>query len=505
MIREASPRPGAFDLVVVLVAIAVAIALRAWILSSSIGRVDGDEAVVGLMARGIIDGEHPVFFWGQAYGGSLEAGFVALVFAVLGPSALSLKVVPITLAAVTAVLLWRVARRVVDPAAAPFAGALFLLYPPAFVWWSTKERGFYWVSVVCVVAGLLLVFRIAQQVPDPRRADIAALGFVLGIGVWTSPQTLFVLAPALCWLLLRARERLAAFWVAVPALLVGSLPWIVWNAAHDFASLRQPDAAVPSTYLDRLDLFFSRLLPTALGVRRAYTGAWLFGPAIGVTLYVATLMAFAVLAMHTRRRWSTPLGALVSVAIAYPFLFAIPSTSYHVAEPRYALMLAPVIVLLLASALRGRQTRAVAVVLAALLAVGTVDAAIDVATVNPYAVDLVPPRLAPLERVLEREDIDRVYADYWIAYPLTFETDERIVASPVDAVRSVEFERAAAAAPRTTFVVFRDHPRDEALRGALDAHRLHYEHVDAGPFSVYMLETRVNPRMFKRVWALPSP
>jgi hypothetical protein len=45
---------------------------------------------------------------------------------------------------------------------------------------------------------------------------------------------------------------------------------------------------------------------------------------------------------------------------------------------------------------------------------------------------LVPADFAPLVAMLDRLGIDRAYAHYWIAYRLTFETDERIVAAEAD-------------------------------------------------------------------------
>ncbi|MBE0696573.1 MAG: hypothetical protein IH586_06590, partial [Anaerolineaceae bacterium] len=45
---------------------------------------NADEAVVGLMARHILSGARPVFFYGQAYMGSLDAFLVAGAFALFG-------------------------------------------------------------------------------------------------------------------------------------------------------------------------------------------------------------------------------------------------------------------------------------------------------------------------------------------------------------------------------------------------------------------------------------
>ena len=45
---------------------------------------DSDEAIVGLMARHVLDGELTTFFWRQAYGGSQEAILTAPLFWVVG-------------------------------------------------------------------------------------------------------------------------------------------------------------------------------------------------------------------------------------------------------------------------------------------------------------------------------------------------------------------------------------------------------------------------------------
>jgi hypothetical protein len=47
--------------------------VRLAVINSPAGQLDADEAVIGLMARRIaFGGERPVFFYGQAYLGTLE-------------------------------------------------------------------------------------------------------------------------------------------------------------------------------------------------------------------------------------------------------------------------------------------------------------------------------------------------------------------------------------------------------------------------------------------------
>jgi hypothetical protein len=84
-------------------------------------------------------------------------------------------------------------------------------------------------------------------------------------------------------------------------------------------------------------------------------------------------------------------------------------------------------------------------------------------------------------------------------------TRERIVASPVEAARSATYAQEVAAAPRSTYVLFRGRPRDNALRAVLDARGLRYTHADTGSFSIYFLDERVAPQALATVWTLPSP
>src|SRR5690349_7266274 len=73
----------------------VGLAARLAVIGSPLGEIDGDEAVVGLMARHIAFlGERPVFYWGQPYLGSLEAFTAAPLFRVFDSSTVALKLVP---------------------------------------------------------------------------------------------------------------------------------------------------------------------------------------------------------------------------------------------------------------------------------------------------------------------------------------------------------------------------------------------------------------------------
>src|SRR3989304_10492126 len=74
-------------------AIVVAVGLKMSLLAAGSVPFNADEAVVALMARHILQGERPIFFYGQAYMGSLDAWLTALGFAVFGIQVWVIRVV----------------------------------------------------------------------------------------------------------------------------------------------------------------------------------------------------------------------------------------------------------------------------------------------------------------------------------------------------------------------------------------------------------------------------
>src|SRR5437867_117483 len=125
-------------------ALLIGLGLRLAVVASPLGELDGDEAVVGLMARHIAFlGDRPVFYYGQPYLGSLEAFSAAALFRVFNSSTVLLKLVPIAFSLGFLVLSAVLARRLFGTGAA-LATAAYLAVPPS-MWavWSTKARGGY--------------------------------------------------------------------------------------------------------------------------------------------------------------------------------------------------------------------------------------------------------------------------------------------------------------------------------------------------------------------------
>jgi Dolichyl-phosphate-mannose-protein mannosyltransferase len=423
MVRVAAGRAPAKALMLLVAVSAVAgIVLRAAVLQSSLGVLDGDEAVWGLMARHALDGELTTFYWGQGYGGTQEVLLTAPLFSVFGTSVIAMRVVPITLAAVTAVLVWRIGRRTIGEPAAAIAAALFWVWPPYLIWKSDRAHGFYGSGLVLAALILLLVLRLVER---RSRLDAALLGLVIGLAWWQTPQVVPIALPALVFLAVRKPRAYRDAWVAVPAALIGALPWIISNVQHDWWSFQVDSGDTP--YGARLRGFFSATFPMAIGLRIPFTSEWLFGRMLSALVYAGLVIALAVVAWRKRRE---NVSLLVAVAAAYPFLYAIAPATWLVDEPRYVVLLIPVVVLLLAQPLT--TVRRGAPALAAAIAISSF-VLLRLASSSEYEQRadglFIPSDFKPLIAALDRRGIDRVFSSYWIAYRVDFETRERVIAA----------------------------------------------------------------------------
>jgi hypothetical protein len=408
-------------LALAVVGTAAGIAFRVWALLLPQGALDADEAVVGLMTRGILHGTLPVFFPGQGYGGTQESFLAAPLVWAFGLDAAPIRAVVVALWAASAILVWRIGLHVLDERRAVVAAVLFWIWPAYFDWKSTRAHGFYGSELFLALAILLLVLRLAEGV---TRRDLILLGLCLGLGLWSSPQVAIVALPALGWLVWRRRSVLRGWPLVLPAAVVGALPWLLGNLRHDWYSLHPGRNEGPwSAHLHNLVV---STLPQALGLRLPWSFEWLGGAVVGYLLYAALAAGFVLLLV--RRQRQPRLTPLLLIVLAFPVFYFISPYTWLQSEPRYLTLVMPVFALLAASALTKPAYALAAVVFAAALsAAGLVE--LQRHHVAPFRTEgvAVPADLTPALDTLRNHHIGYAFASYWIAWRITFESDLRIV------------------------------------------------------------------------------
>lgn len=414
---------------IVIVVLAVGLGLRLWIMTGKLGTIDSDEAITGLMARHLWDGELRAFMWRFSYQGTIATYPVALSLKLFGTNQFALELPYLVMSAASTVIVWRIGTRVLNELQAVIAALMVWVWPAIFVWISVKPLIFY---VPTMLLGLAMILCSQRAVEERTRfADWCGAGLFAGLAFWTSPNVSYFLAPVALWLLVyhwRALWPRAA--LTIPFAMLGALPWIWNDFTYGFNSFNVNDGIAHGSYLDHLGYFFTHVLPVALGLRGAFDGRWIGSSAgnVGMWIYPLVLAALALAVVLGLRKQSV---AAVAV-LTSPFVFALvpfASTPEYdwIGNGRYFYWFTPFLALTLAILARR-------VVATTALAVGVAVTTIWGFTRLAHYRDGigVSPPLDRVISILERDGKHTAFASFWISSRMTFESEERIVAVATD-------------------------------------------------------------------------
>ena len=489
-VRLIAARAGAAALIV------AGIVLRVSTIFSAAGTLDADMAVIGLMARHFRMGEFYVFHWGQAYAGSHEAMLGAVAFTLAGSSAPVLQLVTVVLSGVVAVLIWLIGRETVGERVAWIAALLFWVWPAGFVWWAIKPGSDYWASLCFALAAVLVLLWLANGRRDGW-PWFAVLGVLVGLSWWGNPQTVAVLAPAALWHVRFLLQRWRMLGVIGAGALVGVAPWLAYNLRNDWLSLHlpPPEAAYPT----RLWRTLTTSGPMSLGLRVPFTREWLVPRVVYLAFFA--LLAIAVV----RRRPRTEF--LLFVLVAMPFLLVASPLSGYVDQPRYLLFTSPVVALLLARLLSAgpRWVSPLALVVALVLTVVAIDRMARPRVTAAYAPDVTVPRHVDDALDLLRDaGADAAFADYWLSYRLTFESDEELIVSPVYTIRHKPFDARVRAEASPPYVFIRESRTYEKFLEWCTQRGVVCKDTRKGDFALVQPAERLLPEEVPFHWQFPD-
>jgi 4-amino-4-deoxy-L-arabinose transferase-like glycosyltransferase len=489
-----------------------ALLLKTTLLLADLVVFDSDEAVVGLMARHILEGERPVFFYGQAYMGSLDAWLIAGVFALLEPSVWAIRAVQVALflahVALTFCLAWRWSK----DAATALASALLMALPPAtLTLYTTISLGGYVETLVLGDLILLVGWKLASE----RKVGLrwwALFGVVVGLGFWTLGLSVVYLLP-LGVLVLWRRRWLSwrGYLVAAMAFVIGSGPWWVYNLQHGWwAALELYD---PFGQLDRLAPvlpmpervlgMFLIGLPGLIGVRLPWSPEW-FSVVVGPLVVVC----YAGVALHAlgeakRHAWHGAYRLLWGMCLTFGGLFVL---SRFGSDPtgRYFLPLYTPLTVFSSAAIiaMGRRVRWGMMLLVLLLAFNLWGTWRGASSGKKFTAQY-DPRLQygndydrELIAFLEEQGGERGYTNYWIAFKIAFLSEERVILAPLlphkegdraipSDTRYPPYTDLVSAADQVVYVTGGQPELDMSLRQGFAESEVSYRERSIGPYRVF--------------------
>ncbi|MBV9257450.1 MAG: glycosyltransferase family 39 protein [Ktedonobacteraceae bacterium] len=231
-----------------LIIIALAIAIRVWLIALRWPLLDSDEGTMGLMGMHIaFKGETPTFFYDQNYMGAAEAYLAAFMFRLFGISAFTLRLGMILLFALFLLFMYLLTSLLFSKKWALITLLLLALGSDAIL---TRELVAVGGDAETLVAGTLILLlsiwlSLSAQDGTKRKRRLlayAGCGLAAGFGVWSHLLVVpFILMGAIILLLFCRREifnRGVLKCISWPILtliatfIIGALPLIIYNVQN---------------------------------------------------------------------------------------------------------------------------------------------------------------------------------------------------------------------------------------------------------------------------------
>ena len=222
--------------------------------------LDGDECILGLMAKHFSEGkEIPVFFYGQNYGFSLiEAGFGAIGFLLFGVNAIVLRLSLLLIWSIGVVFFFLTFLQITNKKKA-FLITLLMVLIPAWAIGSMKARGGYITAFTLTNIVIYLLFK-AKESPT------IILSFIIGILTYliflSRPFWIPVLLPVFIYFYLINKDFKGfislASGVGIMFLLLQFIipkPYIFW----------EPDLIIGANYFDAIKEIPNRIFYNVTG------------------------------------------------------------------------------------------------------------------------------------------------------------------------------------------------------------------------------------------------
>ncbi|MBM3664711.1 MAG: hypothetical protein FJW92_02815 [Actinobacteria bacterium] len=419
---------------------------RLIMLLTNIARFENDEAITGVMAQRILDGDFPAYFGIQSYQGALEQYLQAPVLALLPDTPLALRSVQLALTIVIGVLVYVLGCRMTGSRwAAALATTLYALGPYYSLIKGVRSHGGYDGALILGLLVVLLALRLRRT--DARAGWVAAgIGLCAGLAIWENYLAVYLLVPGVLWAFGSARGSLRRLvpW-GVGGLVVGLAPVIAFRAVHGLNPPSGTGEPPATTFAERMGLLYDPVIGQFLGVPSPDPRVAGLVPAALVILIVLGALGAAIWI----RRWGIwdlvtlrsarrkPIDIILVAFIITPFLYAATSYTWFDGEPRYLFTLYPFLAIGIAAAVFALSGIPRAVIGAVVVIVSVTLLVSNMRVVHASGGEIsaadggliYTEDLPQVVGALRKEGADTAYANIWVASALQFYAGDDVTVS----------------------------------------------------------------------------
>ena len=437
--------------------------IKVWLISTGSIPFNADEAVVALMARHINQGEVPIFFYGQAYLGSLDAILVAIGFRIFGEYVWVIRAIQTLLYSGTVLTVVLLGKKILgSDKAALFCGLIAAVPPVNITLYTTVSLGGY--GEVLLLGNLLLLggmniireTRMEYFFQGNRRMITVLIWSVLaGFSFWVFGLSLVYSIPVVIlvvWEFSRTKQyQIAGKYIMsfIGGGIVGALPWIlfVFSGKGFVAFSELAGSAIAGTEstmpllepLNRLGNFLLLGSTVIFGLRPPWSVRWLMLPVLPFVM-IFWMSAFFIgfnRIHHQQKGNGFQLINLLSVLLLLGFIL-----SPYGRDPsgRYFLPLLIPMVIYGADFIVNRvsKTRYIQISLLTLVLLFNLGGTIQAVAKTPPGIttqfdevtQIDHSRINELIEFLNNNNVTRGYTNYWVSYPLAFLSSENLLFIP---------------------------------------------------------------------------
>lgn len=521
-----------------LVALLVAAFLKGWLVFRSVLPFNSDEAVVALMARHILGGAKPIFFYGQAYMGSLDAWLAAAGFLIFGEQVWVIRLIQGGLYLGVLISTYKLGEVAFDSKQVGLVAVWFLVVPNVIVTlYTTVSLGGYGEGLL--IGNLILItgLKITKDLQTKRPVGAwrwLSWGILAGLGLWVIGFTLIYSLPMWFFILFsiwryvlgpRGSDVAHQSWKSLGYMvlggILGAVPWWVYGIENGLGQLlgelSGSAVAVETTpWLMRVGQHFVSLglfgSTAIFGLRPSWEIRWLALPLMPVALtFWSGVLAYIF--FRFKKGWNESQGARVLVGMMLVLAAGFVFTSFGV-DPsgRYFVPLVIPMALFASEMLISLSVRHGRWVfwMVPLILVFNFWGICQAAQRFPPGITTQFDPIAQVDhrdrdeliQFLRDQGETRGYTNYWVAYPLAFLTQEELIFIPRlpyhedfrYTPRDDRYEPYGAAVEQSEKVAYITtlHPAlDDYLRDAFTRERVTWEERQFGDYRVFYDLSRI--------------